>query len=150
MARPYHKNDQATIEPREQPLRYRRYGFYYRYDTDTERATLSRLWALVDDRLNYLTPTRKPIGWGIDKAGKRKRLYDAPATPLQRLGATDTLTARQKNKLIAYRDSLNPAKIARRIHDLQAKDKTDQLYAAQFPGSLPNANKGIRTKKAAS
>ncbi|WP_232011975.1 integrase catalytic domain-containing protein [Actinomyces slackii] len=152
-ARPYRKNDQATIESKNNHL-VRRYGFYYRYDTDTERATLNRLWSLVDDRLNFLTPTRKPVGWGTDKAGRRKRLYDAPATPLERLLSTDALTGQHKDELIAYRDSLNPAKIARRIHDLQAslimqaKTKTDELYAAQIPSALPDVHHSIRVKKA--
>ena len=34
---------------------------------------MNRLWKLVNDRLNYLTPTKKPVGWGQDKAGRRKR-----------------------------------------------------------------------------
>lgn len=60
-SRPYKKNDQATIESKNNHL-VRKYGFYYRYDTDEERAVLNRLWKLVNDRLNYLTPTIKPIG----------------------------------------------------------------------------------------
>lgn len=58
-SRPYKKNDQATIESKNNHL-VRKYGFYYRYDTDEERAVLNRLWRLVNDRLNYLTPTIKP------------------------------------------------------------------------------------------
>ena len=69
-SRPYKKNDQATIESKNGHL-VRRYGFYYRYDTEPERQALNRLWALVNDRLNYLTPTRKPTGWGQDRSGRR-------------------------------------------------------------------------------
>ena len=36
-SRPYKKNDQATIESKNNHL-VRKYGFYYRYDTDEERA----------------------------------------------------------------------------------------------------------------
>ncbi|MGH3556550.1 MAG: integrase catalytic domain-containing protein [Mycobacterium sp.] len=43
-SRPYKKNDQATIESKNNHL-VRKYGFYYRYDTDEERAVLNRLWA---------------------------------------------------------------------------------------------------------
>ena len=39
---------------------------------------LNRLWRLVNDRLNYLTPTIKPIGYGSGRDGQRRRLYDAP------------------------------------------------------------------------
>ncbi len=150
-SRPYKKNDQATIESKNNHL-VRKYGFYYRYDTAAEHAVLNRLWALVNDRLNYLTPTKKPIGFGTDRHGRRTRLYDDPATPLDRLLAATVLAPNQVADLVAYRDSLNPAAIARQIADLQtvlltlAKDKTEQLYLASFPTALPDIRKGIRIK----
>jgi IS30 family transposase len=58
-SRPYKKNDQATIESKNNHL-VRKYGFYYRYDTADELRVLNRLWPLVNDRLNFLTPTKKP------------------------------------------------------------------------------------------
>lgn len=150
-SRPYKKNDQATIESKNNHL-VRKYSFYYRYDTAEERAVLNRLWVLVNDRLNYLTPTKKPTGFGSDRNGRRTRLYDTPMTPLERLLAADVLAPTQAADLIAYRDSLNPAAIGRAIADLQtvllklAKDKTEQLYLASFPTALPNLRKGIRIK----
>ena len=150
-SRPYKKNDQATIESKNNHL-VRKYGFYYRYDTDTERQVLNRLWKLVNDRLNYLTPTRKPIGYTATRDGRRRRLYDQPQTPLQRLLDANVLSAAQRDEMIAYRDSLNPAAIGRQIADLQqrllelAKDKTDQLYLASIPSALPDVRRGIRVK----
>ena len=99
-------------------------------------------------------PTRKPIGWGADRAGRRKRLYDRPRTPPGRLLDTDALTDAQKDELIDYRNRLNPAVITRRIIELQdvlvrlAKDKTDQLHLAQIPSILPDVRKGIRVRRA--
>jgi hypothetical protein len=150
-ARPYKKNDQATIESKNNHL-VRKYGFYYRYDTADERAVLNRLWKLANDRMNYLTPTIKPTGYASSADGRRRRLYDAPQTPLQRLLAAGVLSAAQQDELIAYRDSLNPAAIGRQIAALQnrllllAKEKTEQLYLASFPSALPDVRKGIRTK----
>jgi len=150
-SRPYKKNDQATIESKNNHL-VRKYGFYYRYDTDEERRVLNRLWPLVNDRFNYLTPTKKPTGFGTDRNGRRKRLYDKPATPLDRLLAAKVLSPQQEAELVAYRDSLNPAGIAREIANLQtrllvlAKDKTEQLYLASIPTALPDVRKGIRIK----
>jgi hypothetical protein len=89
-SRPYKKNDQATIETKNNHL-VRKYAFYYRYDTPEERAVLNRLWKLVNDRLNYLTPTIKPIRYASSGDGRRRRLYDAPQTPLQRLLAAGVL-----------------------------------------------------------
>jgi hypothetical protein len=150
-SRPYKKNDQATIESKNNHL-VRKYGFYYRYDTEEERQVLNRLWRLVNDRLNYLTPTKKPTGYGTDRNGRRTRIYDKPATPLDRLLAAKVLSPAQKAELVGYRDSLNPAAIAREIADLQAvllklaKDKTEQLYLASVPAALPDVRKGIRIK----
>ncbi len=150
-SRPYKKNDQATIESKNNHL-VRKYGFYYRYDTTEERAVLNRLWPLVNDRFNYLTPTKKPTGYGTDRNGRRTRIYDQPATPLNRLLAANVLSPAQEAELLAYRDGLNPAAIARKIADLQgvllklAKDKTEQLYLASFPTALPDIRKGIRIK----
>ena len=110
-----------------------------RHDTSEEREVLGRLWEQVNVKLNFLTPTRKPIGWGTDKAGRRKRLYDAPRTPLDRLLDTSALTKAQKTDLVSYRNQLNPASITRRIIELQdvlirpAKDKTDQRLPRPDP-----------------
>ena len=150
-SRPYKKNDQATIESKNNHL-VRKYGFYYRYDTEAERRLLNRLWPLVNDRLNYLTPTKKPTGWGADRNGRRTRRYDRPQTPLDRLLAAGVLAPAQKAELLAYRNSLNPAKLAREIAELQtrllvlAKDKTEQLHLASIPSALPDVRKGIRVK----
>ncbi|NYF96870.1 integrase catalytic domain-containing protein [Janibacter cremeus] len=150
-SRPYKKNDQATIESKNNHL-VRKYAFYYRYDTPEERAVLARLWPLVNDRLNYLTPTKKPVGYGTDRNGRRTRLYDKPRTPFDRLLAAGVLAPAQEAELTAYRDILNPADLARRIGDLQdrlvllAKDKTEQLYLASFPSALPDVRRGIRVQ----
>jgi hypothetical protein len=150
-SRPYKKNDQATVESKNNHL-VRKYGFYYRYDTPDEVKVLNRLWRLVNDRFNYLTPTKKPVGFGTDRSGRRTRLYDTPATPLDRLLAAKVLSPAQQTELVAYRDNLNPAAIARQIAELQtrllvlAKEKTEQLYLASFPTALPDVRNGIRVK----
>ena len=62
------------------------------------------------------------------------------------------LSPAQEADLTAYRDSLNPAELGRRIADLQnvllklAKNKTDQLYLASVPTELPDVRRGIRVK----
>ena len=89
---------------------------------------------------------------GIDRNGRRTRLYDKPKTPLDRVLAANVLAPDQEAELIAYRDQLNPAAIAREIADIQAvlltlaKDKTEQLYLANIPTALPDVRKGIRIK----
>ena len=58
-SRPYKKNDQATIDSKNNQI-VRRYAFYWRYDTLPQLALLNELWQLVNDRHNYLTPTKNP------------------------------------------------------------------------------------------
>ncbi|WP_417556479.1 integrase catalytic domain-containing protein [Microbacterium sp.] len=98
-SRPYKKNDQATIESKNNHL-VRHYSFYWRYappETPPETPILlNRLWPLVNDRMNYLTPTKKPIGYGTDRQGRRPRLYDKPATPMDRLLKAGVLYRRRK------------------------------------------------------
>ena len=150
-SRPYKKNDQATIESKNNHL-VRKYGFYYRYDTVEERAVLNRLWRLVNDRLNYLTPTKKPVGYSTDRAGRPKRLYDTPRTPFERLLAAGVLSPTQIAEMTAYSIGSTRAEMGRQIANLQAvllklaAAKTEQMYLASIPSALPNVRNGIRVK----
>ena len=118
-----------------------------RYDTTAECAALNRLWRLVNGRLNYLAPTKKPIRFGADRNGRRTRRYDKPQTPLDRLIAAKVLAPQQAAQLLEYRQSLNRAAIGRQIADLQktllnlAKDKTEQLYLASIPAPSPTSER---------
>jgi len=137
-SRPYRKNDQAAVESKNNHV-VRRYGMYWRYDTPAELALLNQLWPLVDDRLNYFTPTVKPIGWATDAAGRRKRLYDKPKTPCQRLIDAGVLSPAQQAELLARRDALDLAQIAADIDRVQrqlirlAAGKTRRLEQAAKP-----------------
>jgi hypothetical protein len=149
--RPYKKHDQATIESKNNHL-VRKYAFYYRYDTEAERQALNRLWRLVDDRFNFLIPTKRPTGFSTDGSGGRIRLYDKPMAPVDRLLATNVLAPAKQTELAAYRASLDSEAIGRNIADLQtvlrrlAKHKTEQLYRASFPSALPGIHKGTQIK----
>ncbi|MGH3627852.1 MAG: integrase catalytic domain-containing protein [Mycobacteriales bacterium] len=149
-SRPYKKNDQATIESKNNHL-VRRYAFYWRYDTSEALALLNQLWPLVNDRLNYFSPTKKPVAWATDAAGRRKRVYDPPAAPCDRLLAAGVLSPAQRRELTAYRDQLNPADLARRITTIQdrltglARDTTLALQA-NMDKPPPDTNRGVRLR----
>lgn len=119
-SRPYKKNDQATIESKNNHL-VRRYGFYYRYDTPAELEVLNQLWVLVTDRLNFFTPTKKPTGYTKDAVGRRKRVYDTPRTPYQRLLSAKILNPAQLEELAAYKASLKPSHMCHDIDRLQQR-----------------------------
>jgi len=151
-SRPYQKNDQATIESKNNHL-VRRYAFYWRYDTPETLALLNQLWPLVNDRLNYFTPTKKRTGYATNAAGRRKRLYDDPKTPVDRLLAAGVLSPTQEAELHARRDRLNPAKLARDIQSLQdrltglARNTTLDLQAATA-ASPPDTARGVKLSRA--
>lgn len=151
-SRPYQKNDQATVESKNNHL-VRRYGFYWRYDTPEALVLLNQLWPLVNDRLNYFTPTKKPVGWATDAAGRRQRVYDRPRTPLDRLLAAGVLSPAQERELLAYRDALNPADLTRRITTIQdrltglAREATLALQAS-LDKPPPDTSRGVRLRPA--
>jgi hypothetical protein len=97
-------------------------------------------------------PTIKPTGYGSTRNGRRKRLYDRPRTPFDRLLDAGVLSPKQVEEMTAYRDSLNPAKIAAEIARVQdrllvlSSKKTEQLYLASFPSAIPDVRKGVRVK----
>ena len=133
-SRPYKKNDQATVESKNNHI-VRKYGFYYRYDTTDERDVLALLWQAVMLKMNFFTPTKKPIGWAQNGQGRRKRAYDEPRTPYQRLLESGVLSAPQEGALRRQYAKLNPVELTRDIVRYQgmlitkASDKTGLLTA---------------------
>lgn len=113
-----HRRDRLPEASKHQHLVHE-YGFVNRYDTEEARSALNHLWRAVNDRLNFFTPIRKPVAWVRDSAGHRKRIYDDPATPLHRLSAAGVMSPVQEAELIAYRNSLDPAKLAADISQWQ-------------------------------
>ena len=135
-SRPYQKNDQAHVESKNNHV-VRKHAFYWRYDTAAELELLNELWQLVSLRLNFFTPTKKAIGYTTTAAGRRKRVYDTPATPWQRLRASGILDAQQLSQIATRIEGINPAALTRQINAIQmrlldlAKTKTEALAAAR-------------------
>lgn len=129
-SRPYKKNDQATVESRNNHV-VRKFAFYWRYDTPEQLDLLNQLWEKTYLLLNLFTPTRKPIRIEQGRDGRRKTIYDQPRTPWARVleydaasradggqGYVDDDTRRHIEDLIA---STNPAQLNRRIAAIQDK-----------------------------
>ncbi|WGH89962.1 integrase [Auritidibacter ignavus] len=153
--RPYQENDQATVESKNNHA-VRKYGFYYRYDTAEELGLLQHLWPLVNDRRNFFTPAKKPTGWSTDAVGRRKRLYDHPITPYQRLLDSGILSPAQQQELTQYKASLDPAAIAIDIDHIQhqlvklATAKTRNLQRELDTANTPPDPAGIKIHRQAS
>lgn len=135
-SRPYQKNDQAHVESKNNHV-VRKHAFYWRYDTPEELELLNQLWRLVSLRLNFFTPTKKATGYTTTATGRRKRVYDKPATPWQRLQASGFLDVQQLSDVAARIEGINPADLTRQINTIQmqlldlAKTKTEALAAAR-------------------
>jgi hypothetical protein len=119
-SRPYRKNDQATVESKNNHV-VRKHAFYWRYDTPAELALLNELWPLVSVRLNFFTPTRKPVGYTTTANGRRRRLYDDPKTPWQRVRDTGILTENQIVDVSKRIEGVNPADLTRQINQIQTR-----------------------------
>ena len=83
-----------------------------------------RLGPFFNDRLNYFTPTRKPIEWTANANGWRVRIYDDPAAPLLRLLAASALSPGQQVGLSAGPDRLKPVEIERQPAPVKPVDPT--------------------------
>ena len=102
--------------------------------------------------MNFFTPTKKPIGWSTDTVGRRKRLYDKPSSPYQRLLAAGVLNPTQQAELAARKANLRPADMAHRINLIQqeltrlAAGKTRRLQD-QISWKAPDPA-GLKTRAA--
>lgn len=138
---PYRKNDQATVESRNNHV-VRRFAFYWRYDTEEQRDLPDRLWAKTYLLLNLFTPTRKPARIEQGRDGRRRTVYDRPRTPWARVleydaasradggrGYVDDATRTRIENLIA---STNPARLGREIAAIQ--DELERLSRERTEG----------------
>jgi hypothetical protein len=106
--------------------------------------------------MNFFTPTRKPIDYTTTTAdGRRRRVYDNPATPWQRVQTSRILTDTQIRQAEQRIAGVNPADLTRQINQIQtrlteiARTKTEAL-AARKPlemESLEPSIKRMTTKK---
>ena len=134
--RPYKHNDNAHVEQRNGDW-VRRHAFRYRYETDHELALLNELWDLVMARKNQLLPCVKAIAWTHTASGRKKRVYDKPRTPYQRLLDADLLDLKTRTRLEREHAKLNPARITRRINQIQ--QQLIELASARTQGTRPAA-----------
>lgn len=135
-SRPYKHNDNAHVEQRNGDW-VRKHAFRLRYETDIEMALLNELWELVMKRKNHLLPCVKAIGWATTTAGRKKRIYDQPRSPYQRLIDLDILDESARAAIEAEHRTLNPAAITRRINQIQRQ--LIDLAAARTQGTRPAA-----------
>ena len=79
----------------------------------------------------------KATGWTHTTSGRKKRVYDTPRTPYQRLLDAGVLDQRTAERLAEEHAKLNPAAITRRITRIQ--QQLIDLAAARTQGTRPAA-----------
>jgi hypothetical protein len=120
-SRPYQHNDNAHVEQRNGAW-VRKHAFRYRYEDHTEMVWLNKLWAAVMDKQNHLLPCVKAVGWDQRPSGRKRRVYDTPRTPYQRvLDCAALPTGLTTELLTEHHENLNPAALTRTINQLQTK-----------------------------
>lgn len=134
--RPYQHNDNAHVEQRNGDW-VRKHAFRYRYETNHELRLLNELWRLVEQRKNHLLPCVKVVGTKTSRSGRKVAIYDKPETPYSRLIRSGLLDEKMRARLEATHDKLNPAKITRRINQIQRQ--LIELAAARTQSTRPAA-----------
>jgi hypothetical protein len=120
-SRPWQKNDNRFVEQKNQSL-VRAYLGYERLDSLAHVRLVNQLYDQMWLYYNFFQPVLH-ISEKIQVAaeGQRphlKRRYDTAQTPFERLCATQTLTAEQRQALEQLRQQTNPRRLRQEIHNL--------------------------------
>lgn len=125
-SRPGRKNDNAHVEQKNWSV-VRRFVGDWRYETSRHLKVLNQLYEILHAYINFFIPTQK-LKDKVRTGTKVKRVYDAPATPYQRVLADSHIPANVKTKLRQQYRSLDVVDLRRQIDDL-----TRQLWAETRP-----------------
>jgi transposase InsO family protein len=123
-SRPYKKNDNAHVEQKNRQL-VREVVGYERIDTPHGVAWLNAIYELLDPYANLILPSLKVIE-KTRVGSKIKKRYDTARTPLERLQATNVLTAEAARNLAAQQHAINPLELRRQLNRLQAQEPQPQ------------------------
>jgi hypothetical protein len=120
--RPYKKNDQCHVEQKNGAVVRPLVG-YARYEGAEACAHLNKLYLLYRLLVNYFEPSMKLIG-KTRNGSKVVKKYDAARTPWQRFKSileSQEETKPQAEKNQHFYRTLNPARLRRDLHDLEAQ-----------------------------
>jgi hypothetical protein len=116
-SRAYRKNDQAWIEQKNGAVIRKMVG-YGRLEGLGAATILARLHEVVRLYVNYFQPCFK-LKSKVREGAKVIKKYHAPATPAERLLASDRVSADDKQHLRDVFSSLDPVELLRRIRQAQ-------------------------------
>lgn len=119
-SRPYHKNDNRFVEQKNATL-VRAYLGTERLDAVAQTQALNRLYDDMWLYYNFFQPVmrlaEKTLQTRADGTTRFKRRFDQAQTPLDRLLATTSCDAVQRQQLEALRRQTNPRRLRQAIYD---------------------------------
>lgn len=113
-SRPYHKNDNARVEQKNW-THVRQLIGYGRLDDPTQTELLNDLYAKEWSQFrNFSCPAMKHLRTEVE-GSRKKRIYDKPLTPFERLKACPEIDPKQIARPEKLKATLNPFKLKRSI-----------------------------------
>ena len=113
-SRPYHKNDNARVEQKNW-THVRQLVGYGRLGEPAQAELLNELYAREWSQFrNFFCPAMKHIRTEVE-GSRKKRVYDKPATPFERLKASGQADPKKIECLERVKAALNPFKLKRAI-----------------------------------
>lgn len=117
------KNDNCFVEQKNYTV-LRRFLGYARYDTEEQLSIFKRLLPLVEDYVNFFSPSQKLKEKTRIGSRVKKKYYEA-TTPYRKLLVSGILDEDKKQRLTDYYELLNPMELKRKINKYQKElDKT--------------------------
>jgi hypothetical protein len=117
-SRPYHKNDNPRVEQKNSTL-VRAYLGYERLDTVDQVLAVNRLYDKMWTYYNLFQPVMHLVGKDIireeGQPTRVKRRHDIARTPFDRLCETDAILPAHRERLQAFRESINPRRLRQEI-----------------------------------
>lgn len=133
-SRPYHKNDNARVEQKNW-THVRQLVGYGRLDDPMQAEHLNELYGKEWSQFrNFFCPVMKHLRTEVE-GSRKKRIYDKPMTPFDRLKACPGVDSKRIGELEKIKASLNPFELKRRIEKtlrrvLRSTRSTQQKAAA--------------------
>jgi len=138
-SRPYHKNDNRFVEQKNATL-VRAYLGTERLDAVGQTQALNQLYDDMWLYYNFFQPVmrlaEKTLQTQPDGTTRYKRRFDQAQTPLDRLLATTSCAAAQRQQLEALRRRTNPRRLRQAIYD-----QLQHLFT--LPGAVPGQSQDV-------
>jgi hypothetical protein len=113
-SRPYHKNDNARVEQKNW-THVRQLVGYGRLGNPVQAQWLNELYTKEWGQFrNFFCPVMKHLRTEVE-GSRKKRVYDKPTTPFERLKACTGVDPREIERLETLKATLNPFKLKRSI-----------------------------------